>query len=78
MQLGLANLRHIDVPRPLTNDLWVFLFQTIDADCVKYASLDGTYVYAKAFIMNINKGLGPFFLEQLIDIVNRVTLQSFW
>ena len=25
----------IDVPRPLTNDLWVFLFQTIDAQCVK-------------------------------------------
>ena len=25
----------IDVPRPLINDLWVFLFQTIDAKCVK-------------------------------------------
>ena len=25
----------IDVPRPLTNDLLVFLFQTIDAECVK-------------------------------------------
>ena len=25
----------IDVPRPLTNDLWVFLFQTIDAEYVK-------------------------------------------
>ena len=24
-----------DVPRPLTNDLLVFLFQTIDAQCVK-------------------------------------------
>ena len=24
-----------DVPRPLTNDLWVFLFQMIDAECVK-------------------------------------------
>ena len=24
-----------DVPRRLTNDLWVFLFQTIDAECVK-------------------------------------------
>ena len=23
------------VPRPLTNDLWVFLFQTIDTECVK-------------------------------------------
>ena len=26
---------YIDVPRPLTNDLWVFLFQTIGAECVK-------------------------------------------
>ena len=26
---------YIDVLRPLTNDLWVFLFQTIDADKVK-------------------------------------------
>ena len=43
------DLKTIDVPRPLTNDLWVFLFQTIDAECVKWASLDGTYVYAKAF-----------------------------
>ena len=25
----------IDVPRPLTNDLWVFLFQTINEQCVK-------------------------------------------
>ena len=25
----------IDVPRPLTNDLWVFLFQTIDAESFK-------------------------------------------
>ena len=25
----------IDVPQPLTNDLWVFLFQTIDAEFVK-------------------------------------------
>ena len=24
-----------DVPRPLTNVLWVFLFQTIDAEYVK-------------------------------------------
>ena len=23
-----------DVPRSLTNDLWVFLFQTNDAECV--------------------------------------------
>ena len=26
---------YIEVPRPLTNDLWVFLFQTIDAEYVK-------------------------------------------
>ena len=26
---------YIDVPRPLTNDLWVFLFQMIDAEYVK-------------------------------------------
>ena len=26
---------YIYVPRPLTNDLWVFLFQTIDAEYVK-------------------------------------------
>ena len=68
----------IDVPRPLTNDLWVFLFQTIDVECVKSASLDGTYVHVKAFKINVNKCLKPFFLEQHIDIVNRVTLQSFW
>ena len=27
--------RYTDVPQPLTNDVWVFLFQTIDAECVK-------------------------------------------
>ena len=68
----------IDVPRPLTNDLWVFLFQTIDAEFVKWASLDGTYVYDKAFIINVNKCPKPFFLEHHIDIVNRGTLQSVW
>ena len=26
---------YIYIPRPLTNDLWVFLFQTIDAEYVK-------------------------------------------
>ena len=38
LKLVLPNVCHyypIDVPRPLTNDLWVFLFQTIDAECVK-------------------------------------------
>ena len=57
---------------------WVFLFQTIDAECVKWASLAGTYMYVKAFIVNVNKCLKPFFLEQHINIVNIVTLQSVW
>ena len=26
---------YIDVPRPLINDLWIFLSQMIDAECVK-------------------------------------------
>ena len=62
----------------MTNDLWVFLFQTIDAEYVKRASPARTYVHVKAFIVNVNKCLKPFFLEQYINIVNRVTLQSFW
>ena len=45
---------YIDVPWPLTNDLWVFLFQTIDAEYVKWASPAITYVYVKAFIVNVN------------------------
>ena len=69
---------YIDVPRPLTNDLWVFLFQTIDAEYVKWASPARTYVYVKAFIVNDKKCPKPFFLVQHINIVNRVTLQSFW
>ena len=36
---------YIDVPRPLTNDLWVFLFQTIDAEYVNGAIPARTYVY---------------------------------
>ena len=35
-------------------------------------------MYVKAFIVNVNKRLKPFFLEQHINIVNRVTLQCFW
>ena len=35
-------------------------------------------MHAQAFIVNVNKGLKLFFLEQHINIVNRVTLQSFW
>ena len=52
---------YIDVPRPLTNDLWVFLFQTIDAEYVKWASPGRTYVYVKAFIVNVNKCPKTFF-----------------
>ena len=69
---------YIDVLRPLTNDLWVFLFQTIDAEYVKWASPARTYVHVKAFIVNVNKCLKLFCLEQHINIVNRVMLQSFW
>ena len=35
-------------------------------------------MYVKAFIVHVNKCLKLFFLEQHINIVNRVTLQSFW
>ena len=35
-------------------------------------------MHVKAFIVNVNKRLNPFFLEQHINIVNRVTLQSVW
>ena len=52
---------YIDVPRPLTNDLWVFLFQTIDAEYVKWASPGRIYVYVKAFIVNVNKCPKTFF-----------------
>ena len=69
---------YIDVPRPLTNDLWDFLFQTIDAEYVKWASPARTYVYVKVFIVNVNKCPKPFILVQHINIVNRVTLQRFW
>ena len=68
----------IDAPRPLINDIWVFLFLTIDAECLKWASRAGTTVYVKAFIVNVNKCVKPFFLEQHYNIVNTVTLQSFW
>ena len=50
-----------DVPRPLTNDLRVFLFETIDAEYVKWASPGRTYVYVKAFIVNVNKCQKTFF-----------------
>ena len=65
---------YIDVLRPLTNDLWVFLFQTFDTEYVKRASPARTYVHVKAFIVNVNKCLKLFFLIQHINIVNRVTL----
>ena len=67
-----------DVPQPLTNDLWVLLFQMIDAECVKWTGLAEPHVYVKAFIVNVNKCLEAFFLEQYINSVNKVTLQSFW
>ena len=35
-------------------------------------------MFVEAFIVNVNKRPKPFFLEQHINIVNRVTLQSFW
>ena len=57
-------LIYIDVLRPLTNGPWVFLFQTIDAEYVKWASPARIYVHLKAFIVNENKCLKPFFLEQ--------------
>ena len=69
---------YIYVLRPLTNDRWVFLFQMIDAEYVKWAGPARTYVHVKAFIVNVNKCLRLFFLEQHINIVNRVTVQSFW
>ena len=46
-------LIYIDVLRPLTNDLWVFLFQTIDAEYVKWASPARTYVHVKEKIVVI-------------------------
>ena len=51
----------------MTNDLWVFLFQTIDAECIKWASSARIY----AFIVNLNKCLKPFLLEQHINIESR-------
>ena len=63
-----------DVPRPLINDLWVFLFQKIDAECVRLAIRSGTSVYINAFIVNLNTCLKPLFLRQHINIVNTVTL----
>ena len=39
------------------------------------------YVYVKAFLVNVHKCMKcmkPFFLEQHINIVNRVTFQRFW
>ena len=35
-------------------------------------------MHVKAFIVNVNKHLKPFLLEQHVNIVNTVTLQSFW
>ena len=62
------NLRK-DVPRPLINGLWGFLFQKIDVKCVKRARRAATSASVNAFIVNVNKGLKPVFLEQHINIV---------
>ena len=35
-------------------------------------------MYVKGFIVNVNKCLKPFYLDQHINSVNTVTLQSFW
>ena len=35
-------------------------------------------MYVKYFIVNVNKCLKPFFQEQNMDIVNKVTLQTFF
>ena len=35
-------------------------------------------MYVNAFIVNVNKCLKPFFLEQHINIVNTAMLQIFW
>ena len=45
---------------------------------LRQSGLNLASVYVKAFIVNGNKCLIPFFLEQHIDIVNTVKLQSFW
>ena len=37
-----------------------------------------TYAGESSTNLIVNKYLKPFFLEKHIDIVNRVTLQSFW
>ena len=61
---------YIDVPRPLSNDLGVFLLQNIDAERKK--SQVGWNI---CVIVNINTCLNPFF-RSVYYIVNKVTLQS--
>ena len=68
--------KSIDVPRPLSKDLWVFLFQKIDAECIKWVCQAGADMFVKCFTVNVNKCLKPIFIEQNINIVNIVTLQS--
>ena len=53
-----------DVPRPLINDLWVFLFQKIDVKCVKSVRRAVISAFVKAFTVNVNKGSKPFFLDR--------------
>ena len=65
-----------------TSDQWPLgiSISKIDTECVKLASRAGSSVYVKALLVNINKfhAWNPFFLEQHINIVNKVTLQTFW
>ena len=56
-----CSLISIDVPSPLINDLCMFLFQKIDAEFVKCASQAGASAFFKAFILNENECLKPFF-----------------
>ena len=59
-----------------TSDQWPLGLSISNDRCRirKWASPAGTYVYAKAKTVNVNKCLKPFFLEQHINILNRVTL----
>ena len=40
----------MDVPRPLSNDLWVNLFQKVDAGRLKWANRAGTSVYVSKIL----------------------------
>ena len=61
------NAHAIDVQRPLGNDLWVFLFQSIDTERIQWANRAGSSVFVNYFIVNLNKCL------KLFIFVNTVT-----